>query len=64
VRSARRPLTAGSIARIQFVSHAHMTVVTGAASWRVKNSRQKHRETFISNSPGPGRSIVMSQPAP
>ena len=40
VRSARSPLTAGSIARIQFVSHAHMTVVTNRESWRSKKSRQ------------------------
>jgi hypothetical protein len=31
VRSARSPLTAGSIARIQLASHEHMTVVTSLA---------------------------------
>ncbi len=31
-RALRSPLTAGSIARIQFTSHAHITVVTSSAS--------------------------------
>jgi hypothetical protein len=41
--AARSPLTAGLIARIQFVSQEHMTVVTSLASWRSKKSRQAGR---------------------
>jgi hypothetical protein len=62
VRSARSPLTAGSMACMKFTSNAHMTVVTSAPSCRVKKSRK--RRTFISNNPGSGRRKSKSQPAP
>lgn len=51
VRSARRPLTEGSIAFMKFTSNEHMTVVTSLASWRSKKSRKKQRRMFISKSP-------------
>ena len=57
VRSARSPLTAGSIARIQLMSHAHNTVLTSRASWRVKKSRQRQRCTVISKRSDFGRTI-------
>jgi hypothetical protein len=64
VRSARSPLTAGSIACIQFTSNAHTTVVTSVALLPAKKVAEKAAPDLHVEDLRFGRSNLMSQPAP